>query len=340
MNLTLSTDLKSRSRSILSANPKTPRHTYVHTRVINSQTHKPERPPDTAGSRLKTKKRLVVLALEIKEQELADRLTNCHSRVAVLTCGRHIQRVIPNHTCEFRLCPHCARRRSRKHFNNYLPKVVAFMRSSHVTPVLLTLTQTHRAETLEHSIKRLMSAFRKLIRRGFWAEHFKGGTWSVEVTKGDDGFYHTHVHLLAFRSKFFDIQLLRSEWLAVTGDSIVLNLKPILEDVAGGLREVLKYVAKPLDITRFTGQNLRDFLGIKSMRFFGTFGDFRKFCADFEPSDNDAGAELDDLNRDLVEGCACPQCQEPLFELRMTEDELPGFVRKVKESARSVSPPN
>jgi hypothetical protein len=183
-----------------------------------------------------------------------------------------------------------------------------------------------------------MSAFRKLIRRGFWLEHFRGGTWSVEVTKGKDGLYHTHLHLLAFRSKFFDIKLLRSEWLAVTGDSVNLNLKPILEDVPGGLREVLKYIAKPLDIERFTAQNLRDFLGIKNMRFFGTFGEFRNFCADFVPSDNDK-SELDGLARDLVEGCACPHCQEPLFEVRMSDNELPDFLRKIEESARSKSPP-
>lgn len=338
MNRALSTDLNSRSKSAVSFNREPRQQTYLDK---GYQTHKPTRsanPSERAQNRLETKKRLVVLARKVGEPELSEKLANCHSRVAVLTCGVHIHRVIPNHTCEFRLCPDCARRRARKHFVNYLPKVAAFVRSHRVTPVHLVLTQAHHAETLEQSVKRLLSAFRKLIRRGFWKEYFKGGTWSVEVTKGKDGLYHTHLHLLAFRSRFFDIELLRSEWLAVTGDSLNLHLKPILEDVSSGLREVLKYVAKPLDFARFTAQNFKDFLEIKGMKFFGTFGEFRKFCADFEPSDNDDSAlsELVGLTRDLVEGCACPRCQNPLFEVRMSGDELPDFLQKVEASARTV----
>ena len=341
MTIPLST--RTRSESTTPRGWKPSQQTYLDTRVINSQRKGSLRQSERAQSRLQTKKQLTALAREIHEPELADKLTSCHSRVAVLTCGKHIAKVIPNHTCEFRLCPDCARRRSRRHFDNYLPKVEAFARAHRVTPVHLVLTQTHRAETLGESIKRLMAAFRKLVRRSFWIEHFRGGTWSVEVTKGTDGLYHTHLHLLAFRSKFFDIALLRSEWLAVTGDSVNLNLKPILEAaaVAGGLREVLKYVSKPLDVRRFTAENLRDFLRVKNMRFFGTFGEFRKFCAEFEPTDDDAGdlSELVSMTRDLVEGCACPRCESPLFEVRMSDDELPDFLQKVETSARSKSPP-
>ena len=343
MSLSLSTDLRKRSDSVVSSQVKPSPQTYLDTRVINSQRKGSLRPSERAQSRLHTKRRLTSLARQIHEPELADKLINCHSRVAVLTCGKHIAKVIPNHTCEFRLCPDCSRRRSKRHFDKYLPKVEAFARAHRVTPVHLVLTQTHRAETLAESVKRLMAAFRKLVRRGFWIEYFRGGMWSVEVTKGKDGLYHTHLHLLAFRSKFFDITLLRSEWQAVTGDSVNLNLKPILETaaVAGGLREVLKYISKPLDIERFTADNLRDFLKIKNMRFFGTFGEFRKFCAEFEPAEDEAGdlSELVSMTRDLVEGCACPRCESPLFELRMSDDELPDFLQKVEASARSKSPP-
>ena len=120
-------------------------------------------------------------------------------------------------------------------------------------------------------------------------------------------------------------------------DSIVFNIRPILGDVSGGLREVLKYVAKPLDFARFTAQNLKDFLGIKGMKFFTTFGEFRKFCAEFEPAEDEVG-DLSELV-DLVEGCACPHCENPLFEVRMSGAELPDFLQKVEASARSKSPP-
>jgi hypothetical protein len=63
---------------------------------------------------------------------------------------------------------------------------------------------------------------------------------------------------------------------------------------------------------------------------FGTFGEFRDFCKDFKPSDNEG--EFDSLARDLVEGCACPQCNQPLFDLRMSGKELPQFYEQVESS--------
>ncbi len=124
----------------------------------------------------------------------------------------------------------------------------------------------------------------------------------------------------------------------MTGDSYVLHLKPI-QDIATGLREVVKYVSKPLDIRRFGADDLREFLGLKNMRMFGTFGEFRDFCKDFEPSDEGAAVgELESLSRDLVEGCACPhpQCGEPLFDVRLTAAALPDFLEGVDASPKNV----
>ncbi len=112
-----------------------------------------------------------------------------------------------------------------------------------------------------------------------------------------------------------------------------MNLKPIL-DIAAGLREVVKYVSKPLDIRRFGAGDLKEFLGLKNMRMFGTFGEFRDFCTTFEPSDKEGAVvgELESLARDLVEGCACPQCDRPLFDLRMSKNELPQFYEQIESS--------
>jgi hypothetical protein len=88
-----------------------------------------------------------------------------------------------------------------------------------------------------------------------------------------------------------------------------------------------------LDIRRFGAADLKEFLGLKNMRMFGTFGKFRDFCKGFEPSDNnDAMSELESLSRDLVEGCACPQCNAPLFDLRLSKGELPQFYEQIESS--------
>jgi hypothetical protein len=329
--LSTSLSLADGSRRLSPSSPSP--HTYLDKRVIKSQRETKRTRSQRARERLQTKEHLTRLAVGLYEVELADKLERCHSRLSVLTCGRHIARIIPNFTCEFRLCPDCSRRRSRKLQNKYLPAMSAFMLHRRVTAVHLVLTQTHRKENRKQSAKRIKDSFTKLQRRGFWKEHFKGGTWSLEFTKDRNGLHHTHLHIIGFRRKFFDIELLRGEWLAATGDSHVLNLKPI-KDIAAGLQEVVKYVSKPLDIRRFGAEDLKEFLGLKNMRMFGTFGEFRDFCKDFEPSDNDGDevTDLESLVRDLVEGCACPKCNEPLFDLRMSAKELPQFYEQVESS--------
>jgi hypothetical protein len=329
--LTLSTDLTSRYFLPVASESKSASQTYLDNRVTKSQRGTKRTRSQRARERLQTKEHLVGLARELHEGELADKLERCHSRLSVLTCGRHIARIIPNFTCEFRLCPDCGRRRSRKLQSKYLPAMRGFMLHRKVTPVHLVLTQTHRKENRKQSAKRIKDSLTRLQRREFWQNHFKGGTWSLEFTKDKNGLHHTHLHIIGFRRKFFDIELLRGEWLAVTGDSHVLHLKQI-QDIATGLREVVKYVSKPLDIRRFGAEDLKEFLGLKNMRMFGTFGEFRDFCKDFEPSDNDAMSELESLARDLVEGCACPQCNEPLFDLRMSGKELPQFYEQAESS--------
>jgi hypothetical protein len=210
----------------------------------------------------------------------------------------------------------------------------AFLRTNRTTPVHLVLTQSHRVETRKESVKRLRAAFTKLQRREFWKEHFRGGTWSVEFTKDKDGLHHTHFHIVGFRARFFDVALLRSEWLAVTGDSHVLNLKPI-EDLSKGLLEVVKYVSKPLDVRRFEKQDLADFLRLRNMQLFGTFGEYRKFSGKFEPLNDDTSTlstDLESLSKNLVEGCACPLCDEPLFDVRLTAEAFPMFLEGVEAS--------
>ena len=309
-------------------------HTYLDTRVINSQQSVRKSRSETIRARLKTKEYLADLADKINDSDLSARLRRCHSSVGFLTCGQHILGIVPNYVCEFRLCPDCARRRSRKMQNKYLPIMTSFVKNHRVTPVHLVLTQKHKKETRKQSVERLRKAFLKLIRREFWQEHFKGGSWSVEFTKDEKGLHHTHLHLIAFRTKFFDIELLRSEWLSVTGDSHVLRVDRIT-GLAEGIKEVFKYVSKPMDIDRFTADDLRDFLKLKGMCFFGTFGEFRKFCTKFDGSDDDSLRLPNSFASGLTEGCACPHCEKPLFEMRKSVRGFVEYLRKIE-----VSPPS
>ncbi len=312
-------------------------HTYLDTGVLNSQQPKNKSRSETFKARQKTKKHLAYLAREINESDLSEKLLRCHSRLGFLTCGRHIHQIIPNYVCEFKLCPDCARRKSRKRLNSYFPVMTAFVRRNRVTPVHLVLTQTHKKETRKQSVERLKSAFNNLIRRDFWKEHFKGGTWSVEFTKDKDNLHHTHLHIIGFRTRFFDIGLLRDEWLSVTGDSFILRLDRITE-LSKGLSEVFKYVSKPLDTDRFTAEDLRDFLKLRNTHLFGSFDEFRTFKSSYVAADDDK-VSLPDYSRygNLVAGCACPSdnCDRPLFEKRRSAAGFVNYVKKIEDSAPS-----
>ncbi len=316
---------------------KSQSQTYLDTGVLNSQQIKKKSRSDGFKARQKVKRHLALLAKEINELDLSEKLLRCHSRVGFLTCGRHIHQVIPNYVCEFKLCPDCARRKSRKRLNKYLPVMTAFVKTHRVQPVHLVLTQTHKKENREESIKRLRKSFSNLIRREFWKEHFKGGTWSVELTEDAKGFHHTHLHVIGFRTRFFDIKYLRSEWLAVTGDSHVLHLDRIT-DLSEGLQEVFKYVTKGTETDDFTAEDLKDFLKLRNTHLFGSFGEFRTFKSNYVASDEDK-ASLPDYSRygNLVEGCACPSdnCDRPLFDKRASATGFIKYLKKIEDSAPS-----
>ncbi len=312
------------------------KHTYLDNRGTSKQTNqrnpsKQRTPGERLVSNYQTKKKLTNILEQIGEGELADRVKLCGSRFTAVTCGKHIVQRKPHHKCDFRLCSFCAPRRSRKIMANYLPKALAFVRhpSTRVEPCHLTLTLKHYpGESLKQSRNRLLSSFRKLIKRKMWGEYFAGGMYAVETTvsKGD-GCWHTHLHILAFRKRYFEIELLRAEWLAVTGDSNVLQLDRVT-DLQSGMREVIKYISKPLDINTFSTSHIKQFIEIKGKRMFSAFGEFAEFCKTFEPSDNESGSGEERV--DYCEGDCCPVCSDPLFEIPMSVEELIGFARRLE----------
>ena len=77
------------------------------------------------------------------------------------------------------------------------------------------------------------------------------------------------------------------------------------------------------------------FLNMKNLKFYDTFGAFRKFASKFEPEEK-AGASDDELKPDygaLEEGSACPDCSQPLFELHMTEEQHIAFLETIEANA-------
>jgi hypothetical protein len=299
------------------------------------------------AQKTQTKNRLARLFREAGKPDVSDKMRDCSNFFDILTTGQCIEKTVTTFYCSSRHCPFCAAIRVRERQEEYLPKFEAFARlNPQETACHLVITQKpYRGESLISSIKRLLSNFRKLIRREVWKEYFDaGGCYSVEFTKGRGGCWHTHLHLAVFRSKFLNVKQFRAAWLDVTGDSVNFKIKRI-DTLAGGLEEVIGYISKPQDVSIFTVADAEQLLELKGVKLFGTFGRFRKFCADYQPPEPEP---LEIIARmfptdPLIEGDLCECCGLTLFRLRVDirqRIELEKQVYMAKRQTRGKPPIN
>ncbi len=309
---------------------------YVHNEVPNAikpQRSEPENLPkpnnraakytpnyEILVQKTRTKNRLSKLFRLIGKTDVADKMRDCSNFFDILTTGQCIERTVTTFYCASRHCPFCAEIRARELQADYLPKLKAFAKENpSETPCHLVLTQKqYKGESLINSIKRLLKNFEKMRRRTVWSEYFDaGGLYGVEFTKGRRGGWHTHLHLEVFRSKFLNVKQFRAAWLDVTGDSVNFKIKRI-DTLAGGLEEIIKYISRPKDAANYTAGDAEQLLELKGVKLFGTFGRFRKFCANYHAPTSDASELKIDIEAEpLIEGDLCECCGLTLFRLRL-----------------------
>ena len=149
------------------------------------------------------------------------------------------------------LCPLCAIRRGAKALGAYLDRFEALKRSSaRLRPFLVTLTVKDGPDLAER-FKHLHDSQRELWKRkqrgrGSVLDGVKGAVWSYEIKRGQgSGLWHPHLHMIALSETMPDVQRLSSEWHEITGDSFIVDVRPISqEDPASGFVEVFKYAVK------------------------------------------------------------------------------------------------
>lgn len=188
------------------------------------------------------------------------------------------------------LCPLCAIRRGAKQVKAYLDKLEhVTSQNSNLKPYMLTLTVKNgndlgeRFDHLTNSVKRLLKRRRKALEGKANSEMLKalGGVYSYELTYSEKTGWHPHIHMVVLQDKTNPIifnqyqakqSQLSKEWLAITGDSFIVDIRPIEGDPAEGFVEVFKYALKFSDLT--PEQNLSAYLTLKGKRLTGSFGAF------------------------------------------------------------------
>ncbi len=178
------------------------------------------------------------------------------------------------------LCPLCAIRRGAKSLKAYLDRwELIRVEKPHLRPFLVTLTVKDGPDLLER-FKHLHKAQRELWKRkqrgrGSVLDGVEGAVWSYEVKRGSgSGLWHPHLHMIALASQSPDQGMLSAEWHNITGDSHVVDVRPISEeDPVSGFIEVFKYAVKFSD--QPPADTVHAFLELRGKRLLASAGCFR-----------------------------------------------------------------
>lgn len=149
------------------------------------------------------------------------------------------------------LCPMCAIRRGAKALAAYLQRFEAIkLQRPQLRAWMVTLT-VKDGDNLEERFKHLHKSQRELWKRkqrgrGSVLDGVAGAVWSYEVKRGNgSGLWHPHLHMVALAEHEPDKFALSAEWESITGDSKIVDVRPISqEDPATGFSEVFKYAVK------------------------------------------------------------------------------------------------
>lgn len=149
------------------------------------------------------------------------------------------------------LCPLCAIRRGAKSMAAYLQRYeVIKAQNPALRAYLVTLTikdGNDLGERHRHLHKSLRELWKRKQRgRGSVLDGVVGAVWSYEVKRGKgSGSWHPHVHMIALAESMPDQAALSAEWHNITGDSFIVDVRPISQDdPASGFIEVFKYAVK------------------------------------------------------------------------------------------------
>jgi hypothetical protein len=194
------------------------------------------------------------------------------------------------------LCPMCAIRRAAKMLKVYLEKYEQVSQTfPALQPYLVTLTVkngpdlSERIRHLRHAMTKMTQARRDTLKGKSFCEfsRSRGGFHSIEVTNRGNG-WHPHAHNIWLCETKPDNVKLSADWLNITGDSFVIDVRPLHNPVDGFI-EVCKYALKFSDLSLEDNYHAFDVMG--GMRLIDSHGLMRGV----KVPENLLDASLDDL---------------------------------------------
>ena len=161
-------------------------------------------------------------------------------------------------TCrEQLLCPFCALRRGAKHVKAYWDKVELVKQSDPNLKLYFVTLTVKDGESLQERYNHLVKAERRYkqqrrdaLKGQKFVEYAKalGGVGSVEFKRGkNSGLWHPHMHMIWLCHEAPDAYKLSQEWEGLTGDSFIVDVRPMHGEIDGFL-ETFKYALKFSDL--------------------------------------------------------------------------------------------
>lgn len=209
---------------------------------------------------------IVTKLREAGRADLARPLDLCGTEETVLTCLEcgHFKTVW--NRCDNRWCPSCGPLRTRKRAE----ELGAWTRTLK-QPKHLTLTNRNSGVLTGHAVSIQLKGLAAIRRRKF-ADNWKSGSWTIEVTNEGRG-WHLHEHLL-IESRWIDMPNVARAWARYTGQND--NAICCVKDARSGdyLAEVAKYVCKPADLASWPALDIVQVMdAFRGRRAFGIFGE-------------------------------------------------------------------
>lgn len=194
--------------------------------------------------------------------KISDKLNSCGNYLSF----RHYYTVdkVRLHAASFckkhLFCPLCAIRRASKQLSSYMQRYKAIISENpSLVPVMITLTVKNGDDLLErydHLVKSVQALNAKARKSKNGSRHktefskISASVGSYEFTNKGNG-WHPHVHIAALVSAPINQKSLSSEWLKATGDSYIVDVRPItnIQEPVKGFLEIFKYALKFSDLS-------------------------------------------------------------------------------------------
>lgn len=170
--------------------------------------------------------------------------------------------------CKDRFCRTCSTRKRRTQVSRLLD-----LTRDHDRVRMLTLTLAHDERPLRVQLERLYQCYRRLRQRHRWIEHVNAAAAACELHVGDDGKWHVHLHVL-WVGDYWRQQDISNEWLAVTGDSRIVDVR--MMPTGSAVHYAAKYLAKaiPAEVAQNEKHLIEAIAAMKGKRLLIVSGDW------------------------------------------------------------------